>query len=407
MRPGVWRAAAPAILMAAWGGNHFSPLLLLYRAVDGYSTVQVNLFFGFYVLGLIPGFLVAGPLSDRYGRKRLVTIALALGVAGSVILALGSASVVWMCAGRLISGASVAVAMVAGTSWIKELSQHDADPATRARRASLTLTAGFGVGAGVAGALAQWGPEPTLLPYAVHIALSAAAAVPLRRAPETVTGTESRPLLADLRIPVAGRRRFAGLVLPMAPWVFTAPALAFVVAPALVAEQTGTHRIAFATLLAVVTLVVGAGVQPLVPRLARRTGGRAGVAGLLVFALATALLAVDAVVLVTGAGHGDRGAVRGGVRDLHRGRPGRGAGDGRPGEPGRADRHLLVAHLPGVRAAGGAGRAGPPRVLPGAAARRDGGVPRVCRRRGPHAPVRTRDQSAARRAVSSTMPVVS
>jgi hypothetical protein len=297
VRTGIWRAAAPAILAAAWGGNHFSPLLLLYRQVDGYSTVQVNLFFGCYILGLVPGFLVTGPLSDRHGRKRLVTAALILGVAGSVILAVGSASVLWMCAGRLISGVSVAVAMVAGTSWIKELSQHDADPATRARRASLTLTVGFGAGAGVSGALAQWGPAPTLLPYAVHIALSLAAAVPLLRAPETVTGTAARRFAADLRIPPASRRRFGGLILPMAPWVFTAPALAFVVAPALVAERTGTFRIGFAALLAVVTLVSGAAVQPFVPRLARLTAGRQGVVGLLVFALATGLLAVDAMVL--------------------------------------------------------------------------------------------------------------
>ena len=57
--------------MAAWGGNHFSPLLLMYRQVDGYTAVQVNLFFAFYILGLIPGFLVAGPFSDEQGRKRL------------------------------------------------------------------------------------------------------------------------------------------------------------------------------------------------------------------------------------------------------------------------------------------------------------------------------------------------
>jgi MFS family permease len=292
-----WRSAAPAVLAAAWGGNHFSPLLLLYREVDGYSQVQVTLFFAAYVLGLIPGFLVAGPLSDRYGRKPLVAAALALGVAGSVILAVGSASVFWMCAGRLVSGVSVAVAMVAGTSWIKELSEHDAPPATRARRASLTLTAGFGLGAGVSGSLAQWAPAPTLLPYAVHIALSLVAAVPLLRVPETITAGSARSLLAGLRIPARGRRRFTGLVLPMAPWVFAAPALAFVVGPALVADRTGAHRIGFATLAAVVTLVAGAAVQPGVPWLARVTRGRHGVTGLLVCALATALLAADAVLL--------------------------------------------------------------------------------------------------------------
>ena len=277
--------------MAAWGGNHFSPLLLLYRELDGYTQVQVTLFFAAYILGLIPGFLIAGPLSDRYGRRRLVAVALALGVAGSVILALGSASVLGMCLGRLVSGVSVAAAMVAGTSWIKELSQHDADPATRARRASLTLTAGFGIGAGVSGVLAQWGPAPSLLPYAVQILLSALAVLPLRRAPETVVPDRSRPLLGDLSAPP----HFWGLILPMAPWVFAAPALAFVVAPALVAEHTGGYRIAFATLAAVITLIAGASVQPFVPRLATLLRGRHGVAGLLLCATATGLLAMDAV----------------------------------------------------------------------------------------------------------------
>jgi MFS family permease len=290
---GSWRAPAPAILAAAWGGNHFSPLLLLYRQVDGYSTVQVNLFFACYVLGLVPGFLCTGPLSDRYGRKRPVAVALALGVLGSVVLAAGSASPFWMCAGRLISGVSVAVAMVAGTAWIKELSEHDANPATRARRASLALTAGFGVGAGVSGALAQWGPAPTLFPYAVHVVLSVAAAFPLAHAPETAGAGTVR---IALDIPVGSRRRFAGLILPLAPWVFGAPALAFVVGPALVAGRTAGLGIAFATLAAVLTLAAGAAVQPYVPRLARLTRGYHGVAGLVLFATGTALLAVDAVV---------------------------------------------------------------------------------------------------------------
>jgi MFS family permease len=281
------------VLAAAWGGNHFSPLLLLYRQVDGYSSVEVDLFFAFYILGLVPGFLVAGPLSDRHGRKRLVAVALALGVLGSVVLALGSTSVLWMCAGRFISGLSVATAMVVGSSWIKELSQHDAGPATRARRASLTLTAGFGLGAGISGALAQWGPAPTLLPYLVHIALSAAAAVPLRHATETgEPGSRVRSLLGDLRVPPAARRRFYGLVVPMAPWVFSAPALSFVIAPSLVADRASGHRIAFATLLAVVTLCCGAAVQSKVALIPR-----APMVALVLIAVGTVILAVHPGVL--------------------------------------------------------------------------------------------------------------
>jgi hypothetical protein len=34
-----WRLVAPALVIMAWGGNHFTPLLLLYRQVYGYSAV--------------------------------------------------------------------------------------------------------------------------------------------------------------------------------------------------------------------------------------------------------------------------------------------------------------------------------------------------------------------------------
>lgn len=289
-----WLGVAPAMFMVAWGGNHFSPLLLLYRQVEGYSAVQVDLFFAFYVLGLVPGFLLTGPSSDRVGRRPLVVAALALGVLGSVVLALGSASPVALCAGRFVSGLSVATAMVAGTTWVKELSAA-AGPGVRARRAALTLTLGFGLGAAAAGALAQWGPAPTLLPYGVQVLLSVVAAAPLLRSPETrPRGTyPPRPLREELHLPPRSRPRFWRVVVPMAPWVFGAPALAFVVGPALVADATGGYRIAYAALAAVVTLACGAGVQPFVPRLARAVGGRQAVVGLGLVTVATLLLALD------------------------------------------------------------------------------------------------------------------
>ena len=288
-----WTGVAPAMFMVAWGGNHFSPLLLLYRQVEQYTAVQVDLFFAFYVLGLVPGFLLAGPQSDRVGRRPLVVVALVLSVVGSVVLGFGSASPAALCAGRFVSGVSVATAMVAGTTWVKELSAA-ALPGVRARRAALTLTLGFGIGAAVAGALAQWGPAPTLLPYGVQVLLCLLAAVPLVRSPETRRPGElpRRPLREELHLPPQSRARFLRVVVPMAPWVFGAPALAFVVGPALVADRTGAYRIAFAALAAVVTLACGAGVQPFVPRLARLVGGSQAVVGLGLAAVATLLLAV-------------------------------------------------------------------------------------------------------------------
>jgi MFS family permease len=328
-----WMLVAPATMMLAWGGNHFTPLLLMYRQVDGYSSVEVDLFLAFYILGLVPGFFIGGPLADRGGRKRVMIAGIAMSILGGAVLAAGAASPIWLCAGRLVIGVSVAVAMVAGTAWIEELSRApwDASPggASGARRASLALTVGFGIGAGVSGVLAQWAPAPTVLPYVVQIVLLAAATVPLAWAPETrgvavargraggsasgpaadprsaggpsgsapSLGATLRGLGRDLRIPRAARGRFLGVVLPSAPWTFGAVAIAYVVAPALVGSRVGADQVAFATLLTVVTLGTGALVQPLVGRIAELTGERQLVIGLALTFLGVALCAVEAAVL--------------------------------------------------------------------------------------------------------------
>ena len=295
-----WLRVAPALLAMAWGGNHFTPLLHMYQDLGSYSVVMVDLFLGMYVLGLVPGLLVAGPLSDRYGRKPLTVVGVLGGIGASVLLALGFGSEVVLCLGRLLAGLSVGVAMSVGTSWVKELSSAPfdlaPDPAAGARRPSLSLTLGFGIGAGVSGLLAQWGPWPTVLPYVVHVLLSVLALVLLAGA--TDPGRRSTTsLLADLRVPAAHHRRFVRVVVPAAPWVFGAAGIAYAVMPQLVSEQTGDLSLAYATLLTVLTLGTGAAVQPFVTAIDRVTRGRALVVGMSLMLLGTVLAATNATVL--------------------------------------------------------------------------------------------------------------
>lgn len=102
----------------AWGGNQFTPLLSMYRYLEGYAAASVNLFLAMYVVGLVPGFQLVGPLSARWGRLPLGLAGLGLAAASSIVLALGSSSGAAMALGRLLVGLSVAVAMVVGTAWI-------------------------------------------------------------------------------------------------------------------------------------------------------------------------------------------------------------------------------------------------------------------------------------------------
>ena len=170
--------------------------------------------------------------------------------------------------------------MVVGSSWIKELSAPPyplVPPSVTARRASLTLTAGFGLGPAVSGVIAQWGPAPTVTPYGIHIVITLACGVILLGAPETRTPGPLR-----LRLPRGVRGRFLGVVVPAAPWVFGCASVAFAVTPAALVGRLGTGAIGYATLLAVVALLSGAGIQPFASRIGAATGGRQLAVGLVI-----------------------------------------------------------------------------------------------------------------------------
>lgn len=297
-----WRRACAAVFCSAWGGNQFTPLLLMYRQVGGYSTVTVDLFLGAYVAGLVPGLLVAGPLSDTHGRRPVMVIGTALSLLASVVLALGATGPLPLYLGRLISGAGMGIAMSVGTSWIKELSSapydQRADAGAGARRATLSVTLGFGLGAGVAGALAQWAPWPMVLPYLVHVAIVAPVLIVVTRCPETrEAASDSRAggsLRSRLKVPAVAHRRFLRVVLPMAPWIFGSAGIAYAVMPQLTAARVGHWQLAYATLVTVCTLAAGTLVQPVAKRLDAVGTGRAVVVAMVTMSVGMAVSALDA-----------------------------------------------------------------------------------------------------------------
>lgn len=295
-----WLAVAPTGFVLAWGGNHFTPLLHVYETVGGYAPWQANLLLGMYVVGLIPGMLLAAGLSDRHGRRPVAIAGLLAAALGSMLLAASMTSFVLLCTGRVLAGIGVGVGMSVGSSWIKELSSpphdHRASAAVGARRSSMTLTLGFALGAGVTGSLAQWAPLPGQLPFLAHLALCLLAALALLGAPESLP-RELRArgsLREDLRVPAAGHPTFVRLVLPAAPWVFAAAGVAYAILPTTVEAQIGDAATIYATGLTVLTLGIGALAQGTVGLLDRLTRGRALVVGMAGMSAGMILAAVAA-----------------------------------------------------------------------------------------------------------------
>lgn len=319
-----WLRAGWLMTASGWSANQFSALLGAYRSDLGLTTSATTALFAVYVLGLIPAVLLGGPLADRYGRRRVVLPAVAASVLATCLLMAGPAAGWLLWPGRFLTGAGAGALLTAGSVWIKELSSPPYDPAaspgTAARRSGLFLSAGFASGGLAAALIAQWAPHPMVLAYVPHLVLAVAATVCAARVPETCP---LRPAAAHQapapRDPApapdhAAARAFRRLVVPVAPWVFAAPTLAFATLPGLVDTHLDGWRTVYAGIATAVTPGAGLLLAPLARRLAARhriataaTGLAAIAAGLLVAAAAAAhtqpALALGADALL-GAGYG-------------------------------------------------------------------------------------------------------
>jgi MFS family permease len=272
----------------AWGGNEFTPLLGLYRRVLGLDELAVTALLSAYVLGIVPSLFLAGPLLRRFGAKRTVYPVPALSLLGSVLIIAGTWTTPLLFAGRVIIGLALGIGMVAGGVWLTELSASDRDATARpgrgARRAAMSLTAGFGLGAGLVGVAAQWSPLPTILPYVPHIVIAGVAQLMLGR----IANAPARaPRLIPPAVPSRQARATYLRVLPVAPWIFGSLGLAYAILPQIVMGKVGTLITAYSALLCLTSLGTGFLTQRLLGRFTNPASFPAAVSGFGLFAAST------------------------------------------------------------------------------------------------------------------------
>jgi MFS family permease len=274
-----------AMFAVGWGANQFSPMLIVYRHELSLTAGAVAGLFLVYALTLIPGLLVGGPASDRFGRRPVVWPFVALSPLATLLLVLGPRSLALIAVGRAIAGLCSGVVFGAATAWVQEVSP---DEGLSARRSALALTGGFGLGPVVAAVLAQWVSDPLVVPYLPHLVIGTAAAAALARTPEGAAGRPGRPRLAGRGWPPAAvrTRRFWLALAPGSPLVFGSVALAIVVLPEEVTSAR-TLSAGFAGLMTALSFAAGVAVQPFARRLPDMLAG--AVAGLGCAAAGTAV----------------------------------------------------------------------------------------------------------------------
>jgi predicted MFS family arabinose efflux permease len=200
-------AAMIAVLFA--GSTVLTPLYIIYQQHFGFSQITLTLIYAAYVIGNVAALLMFGRVSDAIGRRRTAVPAMAVAIV-STLMFLFAQNTAALYAGRILSGFGIGVGAATGTAWLAELIAGE-DKARATIIATSTNFAGLGLGALVAGILAEYAPWPLHLTFIVYLAALLVIGVLIWFTRETITepsGLENVSLRPRLSVPSSLRAQF-------------------------------------------------------------------------------------------------------------------------------------------------------------------------------------------------------
>jgi MFS family permease len=232
-RAGFWAVAFAFFALTAFSTTP-SSLYGLYEQRDHLAPVTITLIYAVYAVGIVVSLILAGHVSDWYGRRAVLLPAIGLAVTAGIVF-LAWRSLAGLLVARVLTGIALGAAVATATAFITDLDERPGDVATR--RAGIVATianiGGLAVGPLIAGILARYAADPLTLPFLVALAALVAGVVLVILAPEGHPAAHPRPAYRPQRLaaPANARRQFAAA----ATGVFTAFAVA-----GLFAGLTGT-----------------------------------------------------------------------------------------------------------------------------------------------------------------------
>jgi MFS family permease len=212
---GFWIAAYAYVTVMALGTVP-SPLYGLYQQRDGFSDFTITLIFAAYSVGTAVSLFLAGHISDWYGRKTILIPGVALSALSAIVFLIWR-SLPGLYTGRVLSGLSVGMVAAASTAYMTELHMKSR-PGASLRRAQVGGTVanvgGLGLGALVAGLLAEYVTGPLTTTYVVFLVAFAVAVVALMLCPETCVRPVPLPHYRPQRIsiPPAAKGQYAAAI---------------------------------------------------------------------------------------------------------------------------------------------------------------------------------------------------
>jgi MFS family permease len=209
---GFWIVAAVFLTTMAYSTVP-TPLYPLYEQRDDFPVSLVTVIYSAFAVGVMLSLYLFGHVSDWFGRRRMLVIAVAISVVSALMFLL------WpetggLIAARAVNGVSIGIMSATATAYLGELraaARPEESPVFATSVAGAANLGGLALGSLIGGLLAELLPGPLVLPHAIFLVLLTIAGLALLLVPETVDRPEVMPGYRPqkLSVPRAGRPIFA------------------------------------------------------------------------------------------------------------------------------------------------------------------------------------------------------
>lgn len=210
-RRGFWIVAVVFAVTMAYSTVP-TPLYPLYEQSDGFPVSVVTVIYSAYAVGVMLALYLFGHISDWFGRRPMLLVAVAISLVSGVMFLVWPETVGLVVA-RLINGMSIGIMSATATAYLGEVRGVAAPDESAVFATSVAGAANLGglaLGSLVGGVMAEVLPDPLVLPHALFLVLLTLALVALAVIPETVQRSGSPPPYRPqkLSVPRASRAIF-------------------------------------------------------------------------------------------------------------------------------------------------------------------------------------------------------
>jgi len=223
-RAGFWAIALAFLAVAAFSTAP-SALYGLYAQREHLAPITITIVYAVYAAGVTISLLLAGHVSDWYGRRVVLLPAIAVAAVAAVVFITWQ-SLTGLLVARVLTGLALGATVATATAYIADLDAGRDGAVTRRAEVvgAIASVGGLAIGPLASGVLARYAPDGLTLPYVVLLAALVVSGLGVLLAPEGHPAAHPLPTYRPqrLKVPAEVRRQFlaalTGVALAFGTW---------------------------------------------------------------------------------------------------------------------------------------------------------------------------------------------